>query len=97
MFEFNDAYIGIVAGGQSDEDTLSLLQTGFEEMASELQSRLPEGHELEWDEDGPYVELDEDEMRSEYGIDQAANPVVTQAFIQSRREAAQAFSEVVSE
>lgn len=95
MFEFNDEYIGVVAGGHSDEDTLSLFQTAFEEMASEIQERMPDGVTVRWGSDGPYVELDDEGMRREYGIDRPAQPVLTQGFIQARQDAEKAFVQVV--
>jgi hypothetical protein len=97
MFEFNDAYIGVVAGGHSDEDTLSLFQMAFEEMALEIQERMPDDAVVRWSNDGPYVELDDEGVRQEYGIDRAAQPLITQGFIQARQNAEKAFVQVVYE
>lgn len=95
MFEFNDEYIGVVAGGHSDDDTLSLFQEALEEMAAEIQKRMPDGVVVQWDADGPYVEMTDEMMRAEYGIDQPASPQITQKFIQARRDATKAFEEVM--
>jgi hypothetical protein len=99
MFGFNDAYIGVVAGGLSDEDTLSLFQEAFEEMDREFQvrvDRLPGNKAVAWDDDGPYVDLDGEEVDREYGTeDQMAAPAYRPAFIQARFDAERAFQEVL--
>lgn len=97
MFEFNDEYIGVVAGGLNDEDTLSLFQMAFEEMAWELQEKMPKGVEVLWDENGPYVDLDDEARAKEYGLDRPASPRLTQGFIQGRQAAEKAFIQVVHE
>jgi|SRR5881394_3618729 hypothetical protein len=97
MFEFNDEYIGVVAGGLSDEDTLSLFQMAFEEMAWEIEQQMPEGVEVHWDKTGPYVDLDDEAKSKEFGLDRPASPRLTQGFLHSRTAAEKAFVQVVYE
>lgn len=99
MFEFNDAYIGVVAGGMSDADTLSLFQDAFGEMGVEVAKRLRRVDGdlvLEWDSEGPFVYLTEDQFLAEFGdLESPASYRISQAFIHSSHDASKAFEEVV--
>lgn len=96
LFTFNDAYISAVAGGASDEDTIDLFAEAFEEMGKEVRENLPQTLVFDWDEDGPYVTLSQQQMDEEFGTDEeAGNGNIRRGFLRSVLPASKAFAEVI--
>lgn len=101
LFSVNDDFIAATCLGLNDADTLEFLSAGYDAMIDEVAAAVERTtgstHEVQFDGEDIFVELDADEAKEEYGAPGVTmRPAFRQAFAQSTTRAGVAFSRLVN-
>lgn len=73
LFTFSDEYIAAACGGLTDDDTLCIFQTaldaGADEVVQSVCSVTGTEPDLEWNEDGLVININQEQADAEFGTD----------------------------